>query len=439
MKLMERLEQAKIVKAAKEKDVLPEAMVYYDEYESFKESIHAELVKTANTEEAGGLGLKEIITRLVEEKGEEIPKTTQRLLIQEIVDEAAGLGPLERLLKDDSISEIMVNGPHHIYVERKGKLELTDIKLRDDKHVLDLINRIVTPIGRRCDEASPMVDARLKDGSRVNAIIPPLALSGPTVTIRKFSKVPLRAENLIDFGSASFGMLGFLEACVKARANIVVCGGTGSGKTTLLNILSGFIPDEERIVTIEDSAELQLSQIHTITLESRPANAEGSGCVTIRDLVRNSLRMRPDRIIVGECRSGETLDMLQALNTGHDGSMTTAHANSSRDLIARLETMVLMAGMDLPVRAIREQIASAIDVIVNQSRLKDGSRKIVEISEVLGMEGEVVTLQTLFQYEIEGYDNTGRVIGHFRSTGIRPKVLGKIEDSGIRIADSWFA
>lgn len=439
MKLMERLEQAKIVKAAKEKDVLPEAMVYYDEYESFKESIHAELVKSANAEEADGLGLKEIITRLVEEKGEEIPKTTQRLLIQEIMDEAAGLGPLERLLKDDSISEVMVNGPHNIYVERKGKLELTDIKLRDDKHVLDLINRIVSPIGRRCDEASPMVDARLKDGSRVNAIIPPLALSGPTVTIRKFSKVPLRAENLIDFGSASFGMLGFLEACVKAKANIVVCGGTGSGKTTLLNILSSFIPEEERIVTIEDSAELQLSQRHTITLESRPANAEGSGCVTIRDLVRNSLRMRPDRIIVGECRSGETLDMLQALNTGHDGSMTTAHANSSRDLIARLETMVLMAGMELPVRAIREQIASAINIIVNQSRLKDGSRKIVEITEVLGMEGEVVTLQTLYQYEIEGYDNTGRVMGRFKSTGIRPKVLGRLEDSGIRISDSWFA
>ena len=405
--------------------------------ESFKESIHAELVKTAASEE--GLGLQEVISRLVEEKGEEIPKPTQKRLIQQIVDEAAGLGPLERLLKDDTISEVMVNGPYSIYVERSGKLDLTEIKLRDDKHVLDLINRIVTPIGRRCDEASPMVDARLKDGSRVNAIIPPLALSGPTITIRKFSKVPLRAENLIDFGSASFGMLGFLDACVKARANVVVCGGTGSGKTTLLNILSNFIPEDERIVTIEDSAELQLSQRHTITLESRPANAEGSGRITIRDLVRNSLRMRPDRIIVGECRSGETLDMLQALNTGHDGSMTTAHANSSRDLIARLETMVLMAGMELPVRAIREQIASAIDIIVNQSRLKDGSRKIVEISEVVGMEGEVVTLQTLFRFNVEGYDATGKVMGRFQSTGIRPMVLSKMEDRGIHISDTWFA
>ena len=437
MGLMERLERAKMAKVASETDVSLEELEYYDEYESFKESIHAELVKTAASEE--GLGLQEVISRLVEEKGEEIPKPTQKRLIQQIVDEAAGLGPLERLLKDDTISEVMVNGPYSIYVERSGKLDLTEIKLRDDKHVLDLINRIVTPIGRRCDEASPMVDARLKDGSRVNAIIPPLALSGPTITIRKFSKVPLRAENLIDFGSASFGMLGFLDACVKARANVVVCGGTGSGKTTLLNILSNFIPEDERIVTIEDSAELQLSQRHTITLESRPANAEGSGRITIRDLVRNSLRMRPDRIIVGECRSGETLDMLQALNTGHDGSMTTAHANSSRDLIARLETMVLMAGMELPVRAIREQIASAIDIIVNQSRLKDGSRKIVEISEVVGMEGEVVTLQTLFRFNVEGYDATGKVMGRFQSTGIRPMVLSKMEDRGIHISDTWFA
>lgn len=437
MGLMERLEREKMAKVASEKDVSLEELEYYDEYESFKESIHAELVKTAASEE--GLGLQEVISRLVEEKGEEIPKPTQKRLIQQIVDEAAGLGPLERLLKDDTISEVMVNGPYSIYVERSGKLDLTEIKLRDDKHVLDLINRIVTPIGRRCDEASPMVDARLKDGSRVNAIIPPLALSGPTITIRKFSKVPLRAENLIDFGSASFGMLGFLDACVKARANVVVCGGTGSGKTTLLNILSNFIPEDERIVTIEDSAELQLSQRHTITLESRPANAEGSGRITIRDLVRNSLRMRPDRIIVGECRSGETLDMLQALNTGHDGSMTTAHANSSRDLIARLETMVLMAGMELPVRAIREQIASAIDIIVNQSRLKDGSRKIVEISEVVGMEGEVVTLQTLFRFNVEGYDATGKVMGRFQSTGIRPMVLSKMEDRGIHISDTWFA
>ena len=440
MSLLERLERAKFVKAAQEKDVQPETIEYYDEYESFKDQIHMELVKQANSALADEkpADIRTVISQLVEAGGEGIPKPTKQKLIQQIYDEAQGLGPLEKLLRDDTISEIMVNGPYSVYVERRGRLELTDIKLKDDRYVLELIGKIAGPLGRRCDESSPMLDARLPDGSRVNAIIPPLSLKGPALTVRKFSKVPLRADDLIEYGSASFQMLNFLEAAVKAKANVIVCGGTGSGKTTLLNILSAYIPDDERIVTIEDSAELQLSQRHTITLESRPANAEGKGLVTIRDLVRNSLRMRPDRIIVGECRSGETLDMLQAMNTGHDGSMTTAHANSSRDVISRLETMVLMAGMDLPVKAIREQIASAFDLIVNQARMKDGSRKIVEISEVVGMESDVITLQTIFQFVLEGYDNTGKALGHFQATGIWPKVAAKMEDRGIHAMDSWF-
>lgn len=440
MSLLERLERAKLVKAAQEKDVRPETIEYYDEFEEFKDKIHMTLVKRANaspTDEKTA-DIRSVIRQLVEEGGEELPKSTKQRLIQQIYDEAQGLGPLERLLRDDSISEIMVNGPYSVYVERKGRLELTDIKLKDDRYVMELIGKIAGPIGRRCDESSPMLDARLPDGSRVNAIIPPISLKGPSLTIRKFSKIPLQAGDLIEYGSASFQMMNFLEACVKARANIIVCGGTGSGKTTLLNILSAFIPEDERIVTIEDSAELQLSQRHTITLESRPANAEGMGLVTIRDLVRNSLRMRPDRIVVGECRSGETLDMLQAMNTGHDGSMTTAHANSSRDVISRLETMVLMAGMELPVKAIREQIASAFDIIVNQARMKDGSRKIVEVAEVVGMESDVITLQTIYQFQLEGYDNSGKAFGHFRATGIRPRVVSKMEERGIHALDAWF-
>lgn len=412
---------------------------YFDAYEEFRNQVHTELIRQAAADgELGGPRLRELITRLVETMGATYAKSVQRDLVAQIYDEAVGLGPLERLLKDDSISEIMVNGPNHVYIERHGRLELTNLRFRDDRQLMDVIGRIVSSVGRRCDEASPMVDARLADGSRVNAVIPPVALSGATLTIRKFSKTPLKAENLIDFGSASFQMLDFLEACVRARLNIIVCGGTGSGKTTLLNILSNYIPEDERIVTIEDSAELQLVQEHTVTLESRPANAEGAGAITIRDLVRNALRMRPDRIIVGECRAGETLDMLQAMNTGHDGSLTTAHSNSARDLISRLETMVLMAGMELPIRAIREQIASAFDLIVHQSRLKDGSRKIVEISEVVGMEGDIVTLQPIFEYDVEGYDSRGKVIGHFTPSGVRPNVVGKLEERGVPVMSSWF-
>lgn len=413
---------------------------YYDAYEAFRQQVHNDLILQAGSESGltGGEQLRDTIARLVEARDPAMARSVQKDLAAQIYDEAIGLGPLEHLLKDDSISEIMVNGHNNIYIERQGRIERTNLHFRDNKQLLEVIDRIVSSVGRRCDEASPMVDARLADGSRVNAVIPPIALSGATLTIRKFSKTPLKAENLIEFGSASFQMLNFLEACVRARLNIIVCGGTGSGKTTLLNILSNYIPEDERIVTIEDSAELQLVQEHTVTLESRPANTEGAGAISIRDLVRNALRMRPDRIIVGECRAGETLDMLQAMNTGHDGSLTTAHSNSARDLISRLETMVLMAGMDLPVRAIREQIASAFDLIVHQSRLRDGSRKIVEISEVLGMEGDIVTLSPVFEYSAEGYDSRGRAVGVFRPSGVRPNVVTKLEERGIPVMSNWF-
>ena len=359
-------------------------------------------------------------------------------LAQEIYDDAVGLGPLEPLLRDDSISEIMVNGASRIYVERSGKLMLTNTEFRNDGELLQVINRIVSAIGRRCDESTPMVDARLADGSRVNAVIPPIALHGPSVTIRKFSKRPLQISDLIGFGSMSAQMAAFLEAAVKGRCNIIVSGGTGSGKTTLLNVLSAFIPARERIVTVEDAAELQREQDHVVALESRPANIEGKGAIMIRDLVRNALRMRPDRIIVGEVRSGEALDMLQAMNTGHDGSLTTVHANSARDVIARLETMVMMSGMELPEKAIREQIVSAIDLVVQQSRLRDGSRKIISISEILGMEGDTVVMQDIFTFEQESYDGQGRIAGQFVPTGIHPKSAGKIRDNGVVCRDEWF-
>ena len=366
-----------------------------------------------------------------------LSRSERQRLFEQITAEILGFGPLEPLLADDTISEIMVNGPNHIFVEKKGKLVKTNLNFESDDHVLRIIDRIVSPLGRRIDESQPLVDARLPDGSRVNAIIPPLALNGPTLTIRKFSKTPLTIENLIQFGSITPEAAEFLRACVLARTNIVVSGGTGAGKTTLLNICSNFIPDDERIVTIENAAELQLAKEHVVTLESRPPNIEGKGEVSIRDLVINSLRMRPDRIVVGECRGGEALDMLQAMNTGHDGSLTTAHANSPRDAIARLETMCLMAGMDLPVRAIREQVASAVDVIVQQSRMRDGSRKIINITEVQGMEGDVVVLSDIFVFEQQGFEG-GKVIGRLKPTGLRPKFMNKIEDAGIQLPPNIF-
>ncbi|MGC8877977.1 MAG: CpaF family protein [Anaerolineae bacterium] len=366
-----------------------------------------------------------------------LSRAERQRLFEQIVAEILGYGPLEPLLRDDTITEIMVNGPNKIFIERNGKIEPANVTFESEEHLMRIIDRIVSPLGRRIDESSPMVDARLPDGSRVNAIIPPLALNGPTLTIRKFSRKPLTVEDLIRFGSITPEAIEFLKACVIARLNIIVSGGTGSGKTTFLNILSGFIPGDERIITIENAAELQLRQEHVVTLESRPPNIEGKGEVTIRDLVINSLRMRPDRIVVGECRGGEALDMLQAMNTGHDGSLTTLHANSPRDALARLETMCLMAGMDLPVRAIREQIASAVDLIIHQERMRDGSRKVVQITEVQGMEGDVIVLSDIFQFEQQGIEN-GRVIGRLKPTGIRPKFIEKIEAANIHLPPHIF-
>lgn len=359
-------------------------------------------------------------------------------LVDDICDELLGLGPLEPLLKDDSITEIMVNGPKNIFIEQAGKLRYTDIRFYDDAHLMSIIERILAPLGRRVDESSPLVDARLADGSRVNIIIPPLSLVGPAVTIRKFSKKALGMKDLVGFGTLSDPMAEFLEACVMARLNILVSGGTGSGKTTTLNALSSFIPESERIVTIEDAAELKLQQRHVVTLESRPANLEGKGAITIRDLVKNALRMRPDRIIVGEVRAGEALDMLQAMNTGHDGSLTTAHANSPRDVLSRLETMVLMAGMELPVRAVRTQVSSAIDVILQQSRIRDGTRKITYITEVLNMEGDVIVLQDLFRYVQDYIDERGKSIGHFEATGLQPAFMDKFKMNGVDLPQSIF-
>ena len=358
-------------------------------------------------------------------------------MLEQITDEILGLGPLEPLLRDETITEVMVNGPQQVYIEREGRLELTNVTFQNDEHVMKIIQRIIAPIGRRVDESSPMVDARLADGSRVNAIIPPLSLVGPVITIRKFSATPFTVDDLIRFGTATPEMFEFLEACVKARLNIFVSGGTGSGKTTMLNILSSFIPDDERIVTIEDAAELQLRQEHVITLEARPSNIEGKGAIPIRELVRNALRMRPDRIVVGECRSGEALDMLQAMNTGHDGSMSTGHANTPRDMLSRLETMVLMAGMDLPLRAIREQISSAVDLIVHQNRLKDGARKIVNITEVQGMEGEVIVMQDVFVFEQTDVVE-GKIVGKLKPTGIRPHFVERFEVAGIHLPPNIF-
>ncbi|MFM1540238.1 CpaF family protein [Helcococcus ovis] len=444
--LQERLEQARRVSKSDVNSLRRlnsnTQDIYLDEYVDFKNNVHKEILSRITLGSIINADDKQEILENIKDisdlLGENIPNTIRKKLIEQIYDETIGLGPLEVLLKDDSISEIMVNGPDQIYVERKGKLELTPIKFRDNNHVLNIIDRIISPIGRRCDESTPMVDARLQDGSRVNAIIPPVSLVGPSITIRKFSKTPLSIADLIKYNSLSYQMASFLEACVIGKANIMVFGGTGSGKTTLLNTLSGFIPENERIVTIEDAAELQLKQPHTITLESRPENVEGTGAITIRDLVKNSLRMRPDRIVVGEVRAGEALDMLQAMNTGHDGSLTTAHANTTRDLLSRLETMVLMAGMGLPSRAIREQISSAFHIIVHQSRLRDGSRKIMKISEILGMESDTIILQDIFVFNQDGYDTNGNIKGKFVSTGIRPKILERLADEGVVINDDWF-
>jgi pilus assembly protein CpaF len=372
---------------------------------------------------------------------EEVPLSIQEKaqIIQQIGDSILGLGPLERFVRDPEITEIMVNGPSKVYVERDGKLHRTDATFRSEEELRHAIDKIVARVGRRVDESSPYVDARLADGSRVNAIIPPLAIHGSALTIRKFSADPLTSEDLIQFGSITRELADLLEGCVKGRMNLLVSGGTGAGKTTMLNVLSGFVPEDERIITIEDSAELRLQQPHVISLEYRPPNIEGEGEVSIRDLVRNALRMRPDRIVVGEVRGGETLDMLQAMNTGHDGSISTVHANSPRDVLSRLETMALMAGMDLTVRALREQIASALDLVVHVARLQDGSRRVTHVTEVVGMEGDAITMQDLFVFKtVGGLDERGRVLGHLSATGLRPIFVDRLAERNVRLDQSIF-
>jgi len=381
--------------------------------------------------------IEELFNAILAEESMVLSRAERHRLFESIVADILGFGPIEILLQDESISEVMVNGPKMIFVERKGQLTRANVSFDSNEHVLRIIDRIVSPLGRRVDESSPLVDARLPDGSRVNVVIPPVALNGPTITIRKFEKDPLGVNDLIRFGSMTAEIAEFLRACVFGRLNMVVSGGTGSGKTTLLNVLSSFIPNDERIITVENAAELQLQQEHVVTLESRPANIEGKGAISIQDLVINCLRMRPERIIVGECRGGEALDMLQAMNTGHDGSLTTLHANTPRDAIARLEVMCLMSGMELPLRAIREQIASAVDVICQQQRLRDGSRRILWITETQGMEGEMITMSDIFEFEQTAME-AGRIVGRIRPTGIRPKFIDRIEEAGVHLPPSIF-
>lgn len=421
------------------------------EYQAIKSDIHAKIIdempealqRAINQSTGDQKEVRRMVENICAEEVRNnpfaVPLGDRERLVDELISEIMGLGPIEPFLQDSSVSEVMVNGPDSIYIERSGHLIKTETRFRNAEHLMHIIDRIVSAVGRRVDESSPMVDARLLDGSRVNVIIPPLSLIGPCLTIRKFSRDVLTVDKMIEFGSFDERMAQFLEACVRGRLNIVVSGGTGSGKTTLLNVLSSYVPESERIVTLEDSAELQLHQDNLVTLETRPANIEGEGEISMRDLVRNALRMRPDRIIVGEVRTGEALDMLQAMNTGHDGSMTTAHANSARDLLSRLETMVLMSGMELPLRAIRSQIASAVDIVVQIARMRDGSRKFINISEITGMEGDIITMQDIFRFEQQGIDSDGRLRGEFVSEGLRPLCSEKLELNGIHLPIDLFS
>lgn len=437
-------EELKKDKGNKNEDQKDQVVKIEDPYAAIRVKLQKDVIAymNENSELGKNLSKEEFVRKtannLIISQELPIPMNDRKKVIDGIISNIIGLGPLDPLLADDSISEIMVNGKNQVYVERKGLLCLTDVKFDSDEQLMTVIDRIVTPLGRHVDESSPMVDARLSDGSRVNAIIPPLALKGPTVTIRKFPKDSITVDDLIKWKSASPKMMMFLEACVKAKENIIVSGGTGSGKTTLLGVLSAYIPSNERIITIEDAAELRLQQTHVVSLEARPANIEGKGRIAIKDLVVNALRMRPDRIIVGECRGGEALDMLQAMNTGHDGSLTTGHANSPRDMMGRLETMVMMSGMELPSKAIREQIASAINIVVQQSRLPDGSRKITSISEITGFEHDEIVMQELFKFKQTGLDEKGKIVGTFTATGVRPICIDKLRRSGIIITDDWF-
>ena len=415
------------------------------EFENIKRRIHTKLVDKLDLSRVGELEgdvlrreIRLVVEHLCDTEDTFLNRNERDRLVEEVLDETFGLGPMELLLKDPSISEIMVNGPRNVFVEKGGKLVKTGVVFRDNKHLMQIIDRIVSRVGRRVDEVCPMVDARLPDGSRVNAIIPPLALDGPSVTIRRFGSNPLKLEDLLNYKSLTPEMVMLLEGAMKARLNIIISGGTGSGKTTLLNTLSSFISNDDRIVTIEDAAELQLQQEHVVRLETRPANIEGKGRIGATDLVKNCLRMRPDRIIIGECRGGETLDMLQAMNTGHEGSLTTCHANTPRDAIARLETMIMMAGFEMPIKAMRQQIASAVDLIVQANRLQGGPRKVTHITEVLGMEQDTIVMQDIFKYVQEGVDENGRCVGHFLSTGIRPSFMDRLESSGVRLPASAF-
>ena len=415
------------------------------DYETLKRRIHNKLVDKLDLTKVGDLQgdvlrreIRLVVEHLCDNEDTLLNRSERDRLIEEVLDETLGFGPLELLLKDPSISDILINGPKQIYVERRGKLERTSVEFRDNRHLLQIIDRIVSKVGRRVDEVCPMVDARLPDGSRVNAIIPPLALDGAAVSIRRFGANPLKLEDLLNYKAFTPEMVMLLEGAIKARLNIIIAGGTGSGKTTLLNTLSSFIPNSDRIVTIEDAAELQLQQDHVVRLETRPPNIEGKGAITATDLVRNALRMRPERIIIGECRGPETLDMLQAMNTGHDGSLTTLHANTPRDAIARMETMIMMSGFDLPIKAMRQQIASAVHLLIQANRLQGGSRRVTHITEIVGMEQDTIVMQDIYKYVQEGIDETSRARGYFESTGIRPAFMSKLEACGVRLPASAF-
>jgi pilus assembly protein CpaF len=414
-------------------------------FEALKQRIHSKLVDKLDLTRVGELEgdvlrreIRLVVEHLCDTEDTLLNRTERERLIDEVLDETFGLGPLEILLKDPTISDILINGPKHVYVERRGKVERTDVTFRDNNHLMQIIDRIISKVGRRVDETCPMVDARMLDGSRFNAIIPPLALDGAAVSIRRFGANPLKLEDLLNYKAFTPEMVMLLEGAIKARLNIIISGGTGSGKTTLLNTLSSFISNADRIVTIEDAAELQLQQDHVVRLETRPPNIEGKGAISATDLVKNALRMRPERIIIGECRGPETLDMLQAMNTGHEGSLTTLHANTPRDALARLETMILMSGFELPLKAMRTQVASAVDLIVQASRLQGGTRKITYITEIVGMEQDTIVMQDIYRFEKTGIDENGRAYGKFISTGIRPTFMGRLEAAGVRLPSSAF-
>ena len=416
-----------------------------DEFEQLKRLIHGKLVDKLDLSRLGELEgdtlrreIRLVVEHLCDTENPLLNRSERERLIEEVLDETFGFGPLEILMKEEGVADIMINGPKNVFVEKKGRIQKSDVTFRDDDHLLQILDRIVSRVGRRVDETSPMVDARLPDGSRLNAIIPPLALDGPSLTIRKFGSKPLGLEDLLRFGAFTPEMVMLLEGAIKARLNIIISGGTGSGKTTLLNTLSSFIQNDQRVITIEDAAELQLQQEHVLRLETRPANIEGKGRITATDLVKNALRMRPDRIIIGECRGAETLDMLQAMNTGHEGSMTTVHANNPRDAVSRIETMVTMGGAELPLKAIRHQLSSAVDLIIQASRLQGGPRKVTHITEVLNMEQDTIIMQDIFLFKQDGIDEEGRAFGHFESTGVRPSFMHRLESAGVRLPANLF-